>query len=78
MLAGATMTGKNVTRVDLCAAVYEKVNLSRSECSALVETVLKEITDTLDAGRDREALVVRLLHGAEEGSAHRSQSEDRN
>jgi integration host factor subunit alpha len=47
---GQTMTGKTVTRVDLYAAVYEKVGLSRSESLALVESVLKEITDTLEKG----------------------------
>ena len=44
------MTGKTVTRVDLYAAVYEKVGVSRSESLALVELVLKEITDTLEKG----------------------------
>jgi integration host factor subunit alpha len=44
------MRGKTVTRVDLYAAVYEKVGLSRSESLALVESVLKEITDTLEKG----------------------------
>lgn len=44
------MTGKTITRDDLCAAVYEKMSLSRSEASAMVETVLKEITNTLAKG----------------------------
>jgi len=44
------MTGKTITRVDLYAAVYEKLGLSRSTSRALVETVLKEITDTLAKG----------------------------
>ena len=44
------MTAKNVTRVDLCAAVYEKTRLSRSESSAMVDLVLEEITDTLAKG----------------------------
>jgi integration host factor subunit alpha len=44
------MTGKTVTRVDLYAAVYEKGGLSRSESLALVELVLKEITDALEKG----------------------------
>jgi integration host factor subunit alpha len=44
------MAGKTITRVDLYAAVYEKVGLSRSESLALVESVLKEITDTLAKG----------------------------
>ena len=50
LLAGATMTGKNVTRVELGAAVYGKVKLSRSESSALVDLVLDEIADTLATG----------------------------
>jgi integration host factor subunit alpha len=44
------MTVRTITRVDLYAAVYEKVGLSRSESSAIVESVLKEITDTLAKG----------------------------
>jgi integration host factor subunit alpha len=47
---GTTMIDKTVTRADLSAAVYGKVSLSRSESSALVELVLKEITDTLEKG----------------------------
>ena len=35
-----TGTGKTVTRVDLCEAVYQKVGLSRTESSAFVELVL--------------------------------------
>src|ERR1700681_2578306 len=44
------MTGKTVTRADLCEAVYQKVGLSRSESARLVELVLKEITDCLERG----------------------------
>src|ERR1700754_3145145 len=44
------MTGKTVTRADLCEAVYQKVGLSRTESAALVELVLKEITDSLERG----------------------------
>jgi integration host factor subunit alpha len=43
-------TEKTVTRVDLYEAVYKKVGLSRTESSALVEMVLKEITDCLGQG----------------------------
>jgi integration host factor subunit alpha len=39
---------KNLTRVDLCEAVHQRVGLSRSESSAFVELVLKEITDCLE------------------------------
>ena len=44
------MTGKNVTRVDLYAAIYERSNLSRSASVEMVELVLREITDTLMKG----------------------------
>ena len=49
---GRAMTdqSKTVTRVDLCEAVYQKVGLSRTESSAFVELVLKEITDCLERG----------------------------
>ena len=47
---GQVMTGKTVTRADLCEAVYQKVGLSRTESAALVELVLKEITDCLERG----------------------------
>ena len=50
VLGGAAMAGKTVTRADLCEAVYQKVGLSRSESAALVELVLKEITDCLERG----------------------------
>src|SRR3569833_2699079 len=43
-------SGKTVTRDDLCEAVYQKVGLSRTESSAFVEHVLKEITDCLEKG----------------------------
>jgi integration host factor subunit alpha len=42
--------GKTVTRVDLCEAVYQKVGLSRSESSAFVELVVKEISECLERG----------------------------
>ena len=44
------MTGKTVTRVELSAAVYHKVSSSRAESAAMVELVLKEITDALVRG----------------------------
>jgi integration host factor subunit alpha len=49
-LAGLAMAGKTITRADLCEAVYQKVGLSRTESAALVELVLKEITDCLERG----------------------------
>jgi integration host factor subunit alpha len=42
--------GKAVTRARLYDAVYQKVGLSRSESSALVEIVLKEIADSVASG----------------------------
>ncbi len=44
------MAGKTVTRADLSEAVYQKVGLSRTESSALVESVLTEICDCLARG----------------------------
>ncbi len=44
------MSGKTVTRADLCDAVYQRVGLSRTESATLVELVLKEITDCLEGG----------------------------
>ena len=43
-------TSKGVTRVELCEVVYQKVGLSRTESSAFVELVLKEISDCLEKG----------------------------
>lgn len=44
------MGGRTVTRADLSEAVYQKVGLSRTESSALVESVLSEICDCLANG----------------------------
>ena len=44
------MSGKTVTRANLCEAVYQKVGLSRTESATLVELVLKEITECLEGG----------------------------
>jgi integration host factor subunit alpha len=44
------MTGRTITRADLSEAVYQKVGLSRTESTALVELVLKEISDCLARG----------------------------
>ena len=44
------MSGKTVTRADLCEAVCQKVGLSRTKSATLVELVLKEITDCLERG----------------------------
>lgn len=40
------------TRADLADAVYRKLGLSRSESAALVETVLKEISDAIVRGEN--------------------------
>ncbi len=44
------MSNSTITRVDLAEAVYQRVGLSRSESSALVESTLQEISDALVAG----------------------------
>ena len=49
-IRGGEMTENTVTRADLSEAVYRKMGLSRTECAALVESVLKEITDCIERG----------------------------
>jgi integration host factor subunit alpha len=49
-IGAVAMAAKTITRADLCEAVYQKVGLSRTESAALVELVLKEITDCLERG----------------------------
>ncbi len=44
------MSGKTITRANLCEAVYRKFGLSQTECARLVELVLKEISDCLERG----------------------------
>ena len=44
------MAGKTVTRAQLSEAVYQEVGLSRNESTELVESVLKEMSDTLTRG----------------------------
>jgi integration host factor subunit alpha len=44
------MSANTVTRADLSKAIYRKIGLSRTECAALVEHVLKEISDCLERG----------------------------
>ena len=44
------MSGKTVTRADLCEAVYQAVGLSRTESADLVELVLDEISNRIVAG----------------------------
>ena len=46
------MAGSTVTRVHLSEALHEEVGLSRTECSELVEIVLREIVDSLSKGED--------------------------
>ena len=41
-----------MTRADLCEAVYQKIGLSRTEASKLVETVLDEICDAVARGEN--------------------------
>ena len=44
------MAGRTVTRAQLSEAVYHEVGLSRNESAELVETVLKEVSETLTRG----------------------------
>jgi integration host factor subunit alpha len=65
--------GKAVTRVELYDAVYRKVGLSRSESSALVELVLKEISDSVAKGETVNAgKVCAWVEIQKQASTHRS------
>ena len=44
------MAGQTVTRAQLSEAVYHEVGLSRNESAELVESVLKEVSETLTRG----------------------------
>ena len=44
------MSQRTVTRAELSEAVYQRIGLSRSESSALVELVLEEISASLARG----------------------------
>ncbi|MFT5364237.1 MAG: integration host factor subunit alpha [Dinoroseobacter sp.] len=44
------MADKTLTRMDLSEAVFREVGLSRNESSALVESILKHISDALVEG----------------------------
>jgi integration host factor subunit alpha len=46
------MTTKTLTRADLYEAVYLKVGLSRTESAHLVESVLNEISNSIEAGEN--------------------------
>jgi integration host factor subunit alpha len=41
---------RTITRAELSEAVYQRVGLSRTESAALVELVLKEVSDCLARG----------------------------
>ena len=47
---GGGMAGLTITRADLSEVVYQKVGLSRTESAALVELVLREVTECLARG----------------------------
>jgi integration host factor subunit alpha len=44
------MAERTITRAELSEAVYQRVGLSRTESAALVELVLKELSDCLAQG----------------------------
>ncbi|MCP8938344.1 integration host factor subunit alpha [Alsobacter sp. SYSU M60028] len=44
------MAERTITRAELSEAVYQRVGLSRTESAALVELVLKEVSDCLARG----------------------------
>jgi integration host factor subunit alpha len=46
------MSGRTITRADLCEAVYQRVGLSRTESAQLVELVLQEISEAVVRGEN--------------------------
>ena len=44
------MSDKTLTRMDLADAVHQEVGLSRNDSAALVETVLRHVSDALVGG----------------------------
>jgi integration host factor subunit alpha len=44
------MSGRTVTRADLCEAVYQKVGLSRTESAELVEMFIEIMSNRIVAG----------------------------
>jgi integration host factor subunit alpha len=46
------MAGRTITRADLSEAVYQKVGLSQSESSQLVEMILSEMLESLERGEN--------------------------
>lgn len=44
------MSGRTITRAQLCERVYEEVGLSRNESAELLEMVLEEISTALSEG----------------------------
>ena len=42
------MTGRTLTRADLCEAVYRNIGLPRSDSAMLVEAVLEELAGALE------------------------------
>ncbi len=62
------MTGKTITRADLCDAVYRRVGLSRAESSTLVEMVLDEISSTIMHGEDVKLSSFGVFHVREKSA----------
>jgi hypothetical protein len=61
----------------MCEAVYQKIGLSRAESAALVELVLKEITDCLERGETVKLSSFGAFVVAQEGATYRPQSQNR-
>ena len=49
-VGGHNVADRTITRAELSEAVYQRVGLSRTESAALVELVLKELSDCLAKG----------------------------
>lgn len=49
-VGGHNVADRTITRAELSEAVYQRVGLSRTESAALVELLLKELSDCLAKG----------------------------
>ena len=73
----ATRESRTITRADLAEAVYQKVGLSRAESAELVETVLREVSDTIARGENVKLSSFGSFIVRAKGERDRAQSEDR-
>ena len=74
---GAGMSGKTITRADLCEAVYQKVGLVANRIRHTRRACAQGNHRLSGTRRNGEAVVVRLVCRPQKRPAHRPQSQDR-